>query len=247
MSDAIDEIHRLARERGAARDAMIKQLEAETRMDVSGARSQRYGNYDSQDSNNASTSPLLVENAGFTIETCWPMVANASSDLLETCWPMVTNASSDLLLLGGLNLPSDSSFEVFFQHWFAREHFPTMQMHLQQELQRRANKQGFLFGLAAQVKGAIIANTDRSLQADIWCDYFKRHSPPQFADYLVCRTATMNIGAVAHPCWVTFFGFPGSHASWLLPPWASPYVDCNLLLDELDGRGGIAALLAHTA
>jgi len=232
MSDAIEEIHRLARERGAARDAMIKQLEAETRMDVSGARSQRYGNYDSQDSNNASTSPLLVENPGFTLETCWPMVANASSDLL---------------LLGGLNLPSDSSFEVFFQHWFAREHFPTMQMHLQQELQRRANKQGFLFGLASQVKGAIMANTDCSLQADIWCDYFRRHSPPQFSDYLVCRTATMNIGSVAHPCWVTFFGFPGEHASWLLPPWVSPYVDCNLLLDEVDGRGGIAALLAHTA
>lgn len=234
MSDAIDEIHRLARERGAARDEMIKQLEAQTtRRGVSGAQSESHRNYDSQDSNNVST--------GFTRDACGHRFT------IDTCGPMVTNACSDLLLLGGLTLPSDSSFEVFFQHWFAREHFPKMQIHLQQELQRRAKNQGFLFGLASQVKGAIMANTDRSLQADIWCDYFKRHSPPQFADYLVCRTATMNIGAVAHPCWVTFFGFPGSHASWLLPPWASPYVDCNLLLDELDGRGGIAALLAHTA
>lgn len=232
MSDVIDEVHRLARELGAARDSIIKGLEAETRIDVSGARSQSDCDYDSQDWNHVSTPPLLVEDAGFTLDTCGPLLANASSDLL---------------LLGGLNLPSDSSFEIFFQHWFAKQHFPTMQMNLQQELQRRANNQGFFFGFAAQVKGAIIANTDCSLQADIWCDYFRRHSPPQFVDYVLFRTATMNIGTVAHPCWVTFYGFPSEHASWLLPPWVSPYVDCNLLLDEVDDRGGMAALFAHTA
>merc|ERR1712048_415633 len=117
-------------------------------------------------------------------------------------------------------------------------------MGLQKELQQRARSQGLFKGIAAQVKGWAMANTDDRLQADVWFNYFIKYAPPQFKTWGIARTASVNLGSQVQPCWVTFWGLPDAHDKWIISPWASVDADCGALLDELDGRGGMGALLA---
>jgi len=164
---------------------------------------------------------------------------------MEMCGPTTANPCMQLLAMAGLRLPSDASFLPFFRDWFEQEHFPKMSQRLQQELKRRAQNKGLFAGIASQVRGIVMANTDASLQADVWHHYFMRHNPPQYGNYCVGRTATINLGSVAQPCWVTFIGTPGQEDTWHPPLLGAGEPDYGALLDELDGRGGMeAALLA---
>jgi hypothetical protein len=151
--------------------------------------------------------------------------------------------------LAGLPPPTEESFEQFFRGWFEQEHFPQFSQEVQRELRRRARSRGLIQGLASQVKGWAMANTDEQLQSDVWCSYFMQHAPPQYRVIGCLRIASINLGSQVVPCWASFWGVPGQHGidHWALPPWTSLTVDSAALMDELDGRGGMTALFAAAA
>lgn len=151
----------------------------------------------------------------------------------------------ELFAMAGLHPPTEDSFASFFKRWFEMDHFPMMAEALKQELVRRAKSKSFLSGLSSQFKKFAMANTDARLQADVWCKYFLENSPPKHRIIGCVRLVSANLGAQAAPCWLTFWGFQDSKGdSWHLPPWSSNDADIAAVLDELDGRGGMAALLA---
>eukprot|EP00747_Dinoflagellata_sp_TGD_P212183 gnl/TRDRNA2_/TRDRNA2_85304_c0_seq2.p1 gnl/TRDRNA2_/TRDRNA2_85304_c0~~gnl/TRDRNA2_/TRDRNA2_85304_c0_seq2.p1 ORF type:complete len:272 (-),score=48.69 gnl/TRDRNA2_/TRDRNA2_85304_c0_seq2:49-810(-) len=253
MSDVMDEIRAEARRRGEARDAraaedrqrrkatedMFRQMDRmPTQQAVSGAPLQNAagrGRAESVDgASNSESWPLLQDGQGFTMAMC-----GASQ----------TNPCQQLFGLAGWQLPSDRSFEVFFSQWFRTDHFPSFSKLLQKELNRRARTEGFLSGLASQVKGWAMANADERMQADVWYMYVMRNSPTRYGNYLCFRTASVNLGSKAVPCNVTWFGLPDASENWVLPPWgpSSQDVDCQSLLTEVDDQGGIAALVAAAA
>lgn len=157
----------------------------------------------------------------------------------------------------GLHPPSDASFEAFFRGWFEREHFPTMCEDLKRELVHRAKSKGFFSGLSSQVKKWAMANTDERLQSEVWCTYFLQNNPPKFRVLGPIKMASINLGSQAAPCHIPFMGWPETTeqrlsaggtgvegAKWKLPPFCGGSADISALLDELDGRGGMAALLS---
>jgi len=154
----------------------------------------------------------------------------------------------ELFAMAGLHPPNEESFDSFFKRWFELDHFPIMAEALKQELVRRAKSKSFLSGLSSQFKKFAMANTDARLQADVWCKYFLENSPPKHRIVGCVRLVSANLGAQAAPCWLTFWGFQDSKGdSWHLPPWSSSDADIGAVLDELDGRGGMTALLAASA
>mmetsp|Transcript_28698 Transcript_28698/g.52273 ORF Transcript_28698/g.52273 Transcript_28698/m.52273 type:complete len:263 (-) Transcript_28698:83-871(-) len=158
--------------------------------------------------------------------------------------------SQQLCAMAGLHPPSEQSFEHFFLGWFEHEHFPVFGEELKRELVRRARTKGFFSGLSSQVKKWAMANTDGRLQMEVWRTYFIENAPPKYKVFGCLRIASVNLGAQAKPCWVRFYGLPASpdHKDnadqWVIMPWANHFVDLDAVLDELDGRGGMAALLA---
>jgi len=148
----------------------------------------------------------------------------------------------------GMHAPSVESFDDFYQTWFEEEFFPVMSQNLKRELVNRAKSKGFLSGLSSQVKKLAMAHTDERLQADAWLAYFKLHQPAQFQSFGVFLQASVNLGSAASPCWVSFWGYPdASRPQWLLPPWASYDTDVSSIVDELDERGGMTALVEAAA
>lgn len=153
-----------------------------------------------------------------------------------------------LFALAGLQPPSERSFDEFFRNWFETEFFPQFSKKISKELVERAKNKSFFSGLSSQVKKWAMANTDARLQGEVWCSYFKQNAPPQFAAWGCVRTASVNLGAQAAPCWIRFIGIPdSSEANWFLPPWSSVDNDIAAVLDELDGRGGLSALVSSAA
>merc|ERR1712072_1587974 len=120
---------------------------------------------------------------------------------------------------------------------------------LKRELVLRAKTKGFFSGISSQFKKWAMANTDARLQADAWCTYFLTYSPPRYRTFGCVRMARVNLGAQASPCWITFYGWPDSQggAKWVLPPLCGGNADISAVMDELDGRGGVTALLAANA
>lgn len=166
-------------------------------------------------------------------------------------------AGTQFFAMAGLHPPSDASFEAFFRGWFERDYFPTMCEDLKRELVHRAKSKGFFSGLSSQVKKWAMANTDERLQSDVWCTYFLSNAPPRFRVFGCMKMASVNLGSQVSPCWIPFMGFPESEsqrlssggtgeegAKWMLPPFCSGTADIAALLDELDGRGGMAALIS---
>merc|ERR1712070_1336667 len=160
--------------------------------------------------------------------------------------------------VAGLHPPSDASFEAFFREWFDKEYFPAMNEDIKRELVHRAKSKGFFSGLSSQVKKWAMANTDERLQSDVWCTYFLQNNPPKFRVIGPVKMASINLGSQAAPCWIPFMGWPETTeqrlsgggagtegAKWILPPFCRGNPDVAALLDELDGRGGMAALLEH--
>jgi hypothetical protein len=151
--------------------------------------------------------------------------------------------------MAGLNPPSEATFEEFFRSWFEREHFPVMSEALKKELVVRAKSKGFFSGISSQVKKWAMANTDARLQSDVWCKYFTDNAPPKYQIFGCMRVASVNLGSQVVPCWLTFYGLPEQDggAKWILLPFTHNQADISALLDELDGRGGMTALLQAAA
>lgn len=185
---------------------------------------------------------MLLE--GTDHDECTVMVMRRKKDVCELSNVHATFCA--VLHPDRLHYPTDESFEIFFRHWFSTVHFQFMQTQLQIELHRRAKSQGFISSVVSQVKGAILANVDSSLQASVWCNYFKRRCAPQFTDYFVCRTAEINVGPRVDPCWITFIGVPNGGSAWHAPPWEVSPINVAALLDEVDAHGGLASLIAGT-
>eukprot|EP00401_Gymnodinium_catenatum_P017566 CAMPEP_0117538956 /NCGR_PEP_ID=MMETSP0784-20121206/42742_1 /TAXON_ID=39447 /ORGANISM="" /LENGTH=280 /DNA_ID=CAMNT_0005335579 /DNA_START=135 /DNA_END=977 /DNA_ORIENTATION=+ len=166
---------------------------------------------------------------------------------MDMCRPALADPCKQLFSVAGVHLPTDESFHTFFREWFQQAHFPGFSQDMKRELQHRARSKGILSSLASQVRGWVMDNTNANLQVDVWYCYFAKHAPPRFSNYCVCRTASVNLGSEARPCWVTFFGVPAAHDTWVAPPWGVGAIDYGSLLDELDSRGGEAALLTAAA
>lgn len=151
-----------------------------------------------------------------------------------------------------LTPPSDKSFEEYFKKWFEEDHFPGLNALLKKELVHRASQKSFLSGLSSQVKKWVNAHSDPRLQANVWYEYFKQHSPPSFTTVGCFRVAMVNMGSKAEPCVVRFYGYPeekgtGKGGRWVCEP-TIPWVtsnqgDMSTILDELDSRGGMSALV----
>jgi len=165
-------------------------------------------------------------------------------------------AGTQFFAMAGLHPPSDASFEAYFRNWFEMDHFPGMSEDLKRELVNRAKSKGFFSGLSSQVKKWAMANTDARLQSDVWCTYFIQNAPPRMRVFGPMKTASVNLGSQVTPCWITFFGLPESEtqrlsgggtgsegAHWTLPPFCGGNGDIASIMDELDGRGGMAALI----
>merc|ERR1719316_1919431 len=125
--------------------------------------------------------------------------------------------------------PSDQSFLDFFKEWFEETHFPKLNSLLKKEMVKRASEKSFFSGLSSQIKKWVHANSDPRLQSNVWYVYFKQHSPPTFSTFGCFRMAQVNMGSTAEPCVVRFYGYPG---------------DMPSILEELDERGGMAALVS---
>jgi hypothetical protein len=179
--------------------------------------------------------PHFIETEGVTLSLCGCGAGGGSGE--------------SVFALAGLPPPSEESFNQFFRGWFEQEHFPQFSQEIQRELSRRARSRGVIQGLASTVKGWAMANTDEQLQADVWCSYFLQNAPPQCRTFGCLRIASVNLGSQVVPCWASFWGVPGQHGvdHWATPPWTSLHVDASALMDELDGRGGMAALFAASA
>lgn len=169
-------------------------------------------------------------------------------------------AGTQFFAMAGLHPPSDASFESWFRGWFERDYFPTMSEDLKRELVHRAKSKGFFSGISSQVKKWAMANTDARLQSDVWCTYFLQNAPAKFRTFGCMKYASVNLGSQVSPCWMPFMGFPESEsqrlssggtgaegATWMKPPFMGGSADVSALLDELDGRGGMAALLSASA
>jgi hypothetical protein len=169
-------------------------------------------------------------------------------------------AGTQMFAMAGLHPPSDASFEAFFRGWFERDYFPTFCEDLKRELVHRAKSKGFFSGLSSQVKKWAMANTDERLQSDVWCSYFLTNTPPKFRVVGPMKMASINLGSQAVPSWIPFVGWPETEtqrlsgggtgtegAKWILPPFCSGSADISSVLDELDGRGGMTALLSAAA
>jgi hypothetical protein len=154
-----------------------------------------------------------------------------------------------MFAMAGMHPPSEASFEAFFKGWFERDHFPQLSEDVKRELVHRAKSKGFFSGLSSQVKKWAMANTDVRLQTDAWCNYFLQNAPPKYRVFGCMRVASINLGSQAVPCWLMFYGFPDKEngATWFLPPFTHGTADVVALLDELDGRGGMAALVQAVA
>jgi len=176
-------------------------------------------------------------------EETWPLLEGDAP--LSVCGaPSANNPCHKLLSFGGMNVSTIPSFEPFFHRWFLSHFFPAFSTKLKQELQKRANAQGFLNGLTAQFRSWAMSSSE-NLHSDVWYAYMsKKALPPQFRDYCCFRTASVNLGSQAGPCWVMFWGF---NDSWSLVPWANTDVDTASLMDELESRGGWSALFAAAA
>jgi len=150
--------------------------------------------------------------------------------------------------LAGWTAPTDRSFENFFKTWFDEEHFPSMMKQLKAELVRRASEKGFFSGLSSQVKKWVMEKSDARLQSDVWHAYFMENSPPKYSVYGCLRTASVNLGSTAFPTNVMFFGLPEKDGDyWFTLPFVGHEGDMSAILDELDGRGGMSALLQAAA
>jgi hypothetical protein len=156
---------------------------------------------------------------------------------------------TQLFAMAGLNPPSEASFDEFFRSWFEREHFPQMSEDLKKELVQRAKSKSFFSGISSQFKKWAMANTDARLQSDVWCKYFTDNAPPRYQIFGCMRVASVNLGSQVVPCWITFYGLPEQDggAKWILLPFTHNHADISALLDELDGRGGMTALLQAAA
>jgi len=156
---------------------------------------------------------------------------------------------TQMFAMAGLNPPSEASFDEFFRSWFEREHFPPMSENLKKELVLRAKSKGFFSGISSQVKKWAMANTDARLQSDVWCKYFTDNAPPRYQIFGCMRVASVNLGSQVAPCWINFYGLPEQDggAKWILLPFTHSQADISALLDELDGRGGMTALLQAAA
>jgi len=233
MGDIMDEIRAEARRRGEAREEQQSQMGSLAQMKHLTKRPQL-----SSRLSNASMAPdraaldeqmPLLEEHGISIAVCGDSEANPCTQLFA---------------IGGLRLPSDSSFDIFFRDWFKREHFPILSQRLQHEQNQRANSQGLLSDLASTVKSWAMANTDSRLQADVWYQYISQRESPRFVNYCCFRIASVNLGSFSRPCWVSFWGLPDVNDHWRKPPWGGVEVDYASLVDELENRGGIGALTA---
>lgn len=188
-------------------------------------------------SGNALEDAGLIEETGIAMSMCG--FSNGSEPV-----------GQQLFAMAGLHPPSECSFEKFYRDWFEKEHFPIMSEDVKRELVYRAQSKGFFSGLSSQVKKWAMANTDARLQSDVWYSYFLQNAPPSYKVYGCMRIAWVNLGSVAHPCWVKFYGMPAGPESkdqadqWVMMPWEGHSPDISALLDELDGRGGMTALLA---
>lgn len=113
--------------------------------------------------------------------------------------------------------PSYASFEPFFRAWFTQDYFPQVAGKVQRELEARAQRErNPLDSLASQFKGWVMGKT-ASLQASVWYEFWVKYClPPRTFDYLVARTAEVNLGSPEKPCMVTFWGF---HERWFLAPY----------------------------
>lgn len=195
---------------------------------------------------NSSLTPL--EDAGFMIEETG--IAMSMCGFGKSTGEGI---SQQLFAFAGLHPPSEESFDKFFRNWFEEEHFPVMSEELKRELVRRASSKGFFAGLSSQVKKWTMANTDTRLQVDIWYAYFMKIAPPTYKTYGCMRVASMNLGSVAFPHIIRFYGLPAKPDSkdsadqWVVMPWISHDVNTSAVLDELDGRGGLTALVAAAA
>lgn len=158
------------------------------------------------------------------------------------------NVGQQLFELAGLKAPTERSFDVFYKEWFEEVYFPAMSKRVSKELVSRAQTKGFFSGLSSQVKKWAMANTDARLQAEVWYAYFLQYNPPQYKTYGCIRSATVNLGSAEVPCLTTFWGVrSGDEDHWKMSPLSSAEPDISSVMDELDTRGGMAALLSSAA
>lgn len=266
MGDVMDEIREEARRRGEDREqkeAMLRQEQAKLLdLDRKPERSKP-----PQASSSSSAAPPRSAAApansagggaagagaggavGSSAEGDSTTLVESSEITLPLCGCGMTNEplGSQLFSMAGMRPPAEATFQRYFKNWFEEDYFPNMSQKLQKELVSRAKTKGFFSGLSSQVKKWAMANTDVRLQAEVWFAYFWQHNPPQFSTYGFLRVAFVNLGSVAHPCWTKFLGYRNSEGDqWMLTPFASVEPDISAIMDELDGRGGMAALLSSS-
>jgi len=259
MADVMDEIRAEARKRGDEREqkeAMLRQQQAKL-LDLD-RKPERKPERKPQAASSSSSTPAPPDRsagaaAGGAAESSTEADSTSLIETSEITMPMCGCGMSgeplgtQIFGLAGMRPPQEASFARFYKSWFEDDYFPDMSKKLQKELVGRAKTKGFFSGLSSQVKKWAMANTDVRLQAEVWFNYFSQHAPPEFSLYGFVRVAKVNLGSVAHPCWTKFWGYHSSDGDqWMLAPFASVEPDISAILDELDGRGGMTALLSSS-
>mmetsp|Transcript_31356 Transcript_31356/g.86204 ORF Transcript_31356/g.86204 Transcript_31356/m.86204 type:complete len:238 (-) Transcript_31356:118-831(-) len=145
-----------------------------------------------------------------------------------------------LLALGALllylraHIPTQASFDHFFERWFTQDYFPRVSQKIQRELQERSKKENLFAAMGSQLKGWVMGKTE-SLQASVWYETTVKFAlPARFANIFFMRTATVNLGSRARPCHVTFWGI---YETWMLSPLVTIDFENVSLLNEISRQG----------
>mmetsp|Transcript_28165 Transcript_28165/g.65092 ORF Transcript_28165/g.65092 Transcript_28165/m.65092 type:complete len:214 (-) Transcript_28165:120-761(-) len=130
-------------------------------------------------------------------------VALGASILIKILQVLLTAATSMLLVLIGAYLtakrPSIESFEPAFADWFAKDYYPKLAAEL---TGRQRLARWFMDQLG-------------SGQTAVYKFWASRCLPAEISDWLLFRTAWVNLGSKRSPQWMLFFGIYGG---WLPAP-----------------------------
>lgn len=122
---------------------------------------------------------------------------------------LVSLASGGALL--SAKRPAIESFEPAFRDWFRKDYFPKVADQLA--------PQGQHSGLRSWLPGQLGASWFPSGEADpeeaAYQFYAARCLPAQISDWVVLRTARVNLGSPERPNFVTFLGVC---SCWIIPP-----------------------------
>lgn len=108
--------------------------------------------------------------------------------------------------------PAIESFEPAFRSWFRKDYFPKVAAQLAPQDQQH---RGLLSWLPGQTGASWLPGGESDPEEAAYRFYAARCLPAQISDWVILRTARVNLGSPERPNFVTFLGVC---SCWIIPP-----------------------------